>query len=279
MILSNLEQFQKAMPTAIALENWSDIETYAESAELWIHNEVLGKTLYTVINADSFADETILRLCRNIIANHAFYEAIPFLDLVLDNNGFGVVSNKNLAPASKERVERLMQQCLKRRDSETENIIALLEADSTYHDDWKGSPSYSMLSDCLITTAAELKRYANWDGTRAEFLRQKPDLVMLTRKKINPIISKNYVDELIEKQRDNDLSSADLEVLDSVKYALGAFISRNNHVGATIVTEALNVINTNLQLYPTYTASSEYKARTTPGYENSADSSVFSSVM
>ena len=50
MIVKTLEQFQKAMPTAVAIENFSDVEPYAQSAELWIRNQVLGKDLYDLVN-------------------------------------------------------------------------------------------------------------------------------------------------------------------------------------------------------------------------------------
>ena len=34
--------------------------------------------------------------------------AIPSLDLVLTTNGFGIVSNQNVVPASRERVDALI---------------------------------------------------------------------------------------------------------------------------------------------------------------------------
>lgn len=38
------------------------------------------------------------------ICSRAAYNAMPHLDLVLTPTGFGIVSNQNTAPASKERV-------------------------------------------------------------------------------------------------------------------------------------------------------------------------------
>lgn len=42
------------------------------------------------------------------MVTQAFHNAIPSLDLVLTPNGFGIVSNTNVVPASKERIERLL---------------------------------------------------------------------------------------------------------------------------------------------------------------------------
>lgn len=52
--------------------------------------------------------------------------AVPQLDLVLTPNGFGVVSNTNIAPASKERVERLLLSLEKMRDDTLSILLPLL---------------------------------------------------------------------------------------------------------------------------------------------------------
>lgn len=45
-----------------------------------------------------------------MVCSLAFEEALPQLDLVLTNTGFGVVSNQNVAPASADRVKALKTQ-------------------------------------------------------------------------------------------------------------------------------------------------------------------------
>ncbi|MGN1307089.1 MAG: DUF6712 family protein, partial [Faecousia sp.] len=46
---------------------------------------------------------------RRAVYATAAYRALPTLDLVATPNGFGVVSNNNIAPASKERVAALRE--------------------------------------------------------------------------------------------------------------------------------------------------------------------------
>lgn len=62
-------------------------------------------------------------LIKQLAALHAFLIAIPNLDLVLTPNGFGIVSNSNIAPASKERVERLMAAVETQRDNVLEQYL------------------------------------------------------------------------------------------------------------------------------------------------------------
>ena len=68
-------------------------------------------------------DEILMKLkvtMARIVAFDAFRNAVPHLDLILTPNGFGIVNNSNIAPASKERVERLIASLLSNRDDEIE---------------------------------------------------------------------------------------------------------------------------------------------------------------
>lgn len=75
------------------------------------------------------------RAACTLIAISAFYYAIPSLDLVLTPNGFGVVNSTNIAPASKERVERLRASLLDAYDKWTDNLLFALNL----NEDWRNS--------------------------------------------------------------------------------------------------------------------------------------------
>ncbi len=278
MILNRLDQFKAAIPTAVSLEEFTDVKTYVQSAELWLKNKVLGTQLYETVDAD-IDDNDLEQLCINIIANHAYWDAIPFLDLVHTDSGFGVIQSNNKVPASKERVERLRGQCLIRRDNEVENLIDYLEKHTSYHDAWKGSPTYSILTDCLIQTADEMKIYGQWEGTREEFLKLRPKLIQDTMVKLEPVFSKDYIQELIEKQRDNDLTGDDLRLSILLKQSLGSLVGGNMEAAEKIAADALRYIDGNLGSFGTYTESGEYAARIESGYENTADDPIFSSII
>ncbi len=81
-----------------------------------------------------------------IVANHAFLNAVPSLDLVLTTNGFGIVSNQNIAPASKERVERLQTSLEAERDRNLEMLLLKLPS----LEGWKefASTMFPFLSLC-----------------------------------------------------------------------------------------------------------------------------------
>lgn len=283
MILTTIDQFRAVVPTVTVDIDFADLKPYCNSAELWFKNQVLGTTLYEYVealgNTPSGTDADLQQLCLNIVANHAYWDAIPFLDLTHTNSGFGVINNNNKAPASKERVERLRKQCLIRRDNEIENLILFLEQNAVYHDDWKGSPVYSILTDCLIPTADQMEKHSGWTGTREQFLQLKPRLIHLTRAKIEPLFSKNLIEELIESHRDNDLTGDESILLDMLRHVLGAMFDENRKVAGQLAADALRFVDENEASFPLYFNSKEYEARTTPVFENDRKSTIFSSIM
>lgn len=66
-----------------------------------------------------------LAIVERILVTEAFRRAIPSLDLVLTPNGFGIVSNDNMAPASSDRVNRLIEQLEVERDNGIEQLVRL----------------------------------------------------------------------------------------------------------------------------------------------------------
>ena len=282
MILTTIEQFRDVVPTVSIDTDFADLKPYSNSAELWLKNNILGAALYNFIDQlgaePAGTDIDLQKLCLNVIANHAFWDAAPFLDLILTGSGFGVINNKNKAPASKERVERLREQCLIRRDNEVENLMLFLEQNATYHDEWKGSPVYSVISDCLITTADEMKKFSGWTGTRKDFLLLKPKLIHYTRAKLEPVFSKDLVEGLIESQRDNDLTADEMTLLGLLKHVLGCLVDENKKIAAELAGDALRFVDENIESFPIYTASKEYQARTAEDYINEQESTIFSSL-
>ena len=117
---------------------------FLETSEEWAIQNFVPDDLFETIAAtseaaetasDSAAIEALRKPLEKVIASHAFMNAIPSLDLVLTPNGFGIVSNQNIAPASKERVERLRDSLEAERDRNLENMVLRLAS----RNDWQQS--------------------------------------------------------------------------------------------------------------------------------------------
>ena len=91
-------------------------------------------------------------LASRAIVSDAFVRAIPSLDLVLTPNGFGIVSNQNVAPASSERVERLSQSLITNRDLAIDALIQLLLQNA----DWRATTQAQYFLATLFPTLSSL---------------------------------------------------------------------------------------------------------------------------
>lgn len=138
------------------------------ASEDWLISQIVGDATATSMVADS----TIFNLCVTIVACDALRRAIPSLDLVLTPNGFGVVQNNNVVPASKERVERLMQSCVDRRDFAISRLYPMLYKTESWQSSeqrefWARSP----LQDLHLADTYKLHREnpfpSKWDALLA----------------------------------------------------------------------------------------------------------------
>lgn len=110
---------------------------YLETAEQWAIDTFVPEDIFNEIaEANSFGPNERFRYpLEKLVACQAYMTAIPSLDLVLTPNGFGIVSNQNVVPASRERVDALVTSLESQRDAAIESFILRLSSRS----DWRES--------------------------------------------------------------------------------------------------------------------------------------------
>ena len=99
-------------------------------SEQWLTSTFLSEKVGDALTEDN----AILPYARMAIAADAMLHAVPQLDLVLTSNGFGIVSTSAIAPASKERIERLLAALEKQRDDALAVLLPLLAANAAWGD-------------------------------------------------------------------------------------------------------------------------------------------------
>lgn len=107
------------------------IAPHLEVAEAWLTTTFLSEAVLTELPTRD-ANNKLLHYTRMAVVAESMLHAVPQLDLVLTPNGFGVVSNTNIAPASKERVERLLLSLKKMRDDTTSVLLPLLTQETSW---------------------------------------------------------------------------------------------------------------------------------------------------
>lgn len=149
MLIQNDEQLRTLLPNALTTVEgetplYDKINPYLHKAEAWLIKHFTGNTVYGAIEQLP-EDDALRQLCAHIIAVDAFRRAVPSLDLILTPNGFGIVSNQNIVPASADRVKRLIDSLLTNRDSLANTLLDSLATRA----DWLETPQAQFFGSSL----------------------------------------------------------------------------------------------------------------------------------
>jgi len=271
MIITTLENFLLSVPTASGTE-YNAIKPFVESADSEIQALLCGKDLYDYIALHS--ELSLFGALRDLIAFTAYKNAIPFVDLIQTNNGFAVVSNNNQAPASKERVERLIAQCSNIIDITTDKFITQVVGFADALTEWTKAGCFPGLTNCLFLTGYDYGQYGK-STKRSNFLAEKGLLITAQNTVLAPLISKDYLNALIVKVRAKSMGEKDLPALDFCKQILSRYVA-NDHDNVKLLNDQLaNLLESDLVGYKTYADSKEYALKTGANYQNKKSDSTF----
>ena len=141
-LITTDEQLRLLIPNVLATAEGEPtliekLYPFLETAEQWAIDNFIPEVIFEEIaEDDGFGPNERFRYpLEKLVACQAYMTAIPSLDLVLTPNGFGIVSNQNIVPASRERVDALMNSLESQRDSAIEALILRLSSRT----DWQQS--------------------------------------------------------------------------------------------------------------------------------------------
>lgn len=221
----------------------------------------------------------------------ASYEAIPALDLIATPNGFAVVSNQNLAPASKERVAALRESYRQSKSRYTSGLIVLLTRFPDYV-----LPS-ALASLPLLPTASKCRDFGiYYKGVsffgEEEYAKVRPHLVeaehrlagLISEEQVEHLRSMQWIFENRTFRLDvTDLNTAEMRLLQLCReYLTAEVVSKMESVDTlgrkSLRTNAVVIIDyvtRHEYELPIYAASSVAEANRTKPYENQANDPTF----
>lgn len=265
MLVPTLEILKKYIPTITAdetdEENFDKYESFVEDANTWLKREVIGSTLYAVIKdllEDDATHAELVKRANKVVAHKSYIDSIPFNDLIETASGFAVIETDTKAPASAKRVEKLVDANKKKLSDAVDELIEYLEETTAYHDDWKGSPTYSLLTDTFIHTLREFRQFAPFEGNRTDWIRDKMKMFSVINLRMAPVISQELCDQIIEQQRDGDLTAANLEIIQNCKYAAALFFVGEEKSASSYLFRIRKTCTDNLDSYPAFRDSALY---------------------
>ena len=182
------------------------IAHWLDTAEQWLADTITSSP--TLNRIASYSDgHPLLRSCRAAVAHHALADAIPSLDLVQTLNGFAVVSNQNLAPASRDRVDRLIAAHRSQRDAA---ICALIPMLAEAHA-WRDTPQCDFFRSTLFPTPAHIRPLASGAATWERYEELHPAIANAEARLAADYISS----ELMQRLRDESLGLSQPSTLGS----------------------------------------------------------------
>lgn len=120
---------------------------WIDSASQWLTIKFLG--------SDYEVPERFMPVVETVVAHKALAEAVPSLDVALSPAGFAVINTDGRAPASKERVERLIASL----NASVDNYLEILVSDLLHTAGWVESPMGLWWRGSFIPRLTEARRF------------------------------------------------------------------------------------------------------------------------
>lgn len=169
------------------------LDPYLDLAEMWVQEVLVPFEIFTQISCgDEPETDHLRRLLRKVIAYDAMHRAIPNLDLVLTPNGFGIVSNSNIAPASRDRVDRLMGSMIAHRDA----AIAQLLRDLPRIEPWVPTETASFFYATLFPDFSLCKMLGVKENLWDNFLSLREQVIPIEHQLAEKYFSEELLDAL-----------------------------------------------------------------------------------
>ena len=270
-LINNDDTLRQYLPNVFAtvkgeVSLFDKVKVDIDLAENWvIETFVSTKTFNTICG---YADDKPIKvITAKLIASEALRRAIPSLDLVLTPNGFGVVSNQNVAPASKERVDRLIGSLADYRDDCIANLLPLLSRES----DWLGSVQASFFGETLFPDLAITDQVKGTGSKWERYLALRPKILdieaSLAEEFFSPELMARLRNEVLRRTHTADLA----RVINAIR---GQVVDLLNG-GSIRIRDMIDVVNhirCYPDLFPEWHASETAKLFSPPIFKNKKES-------
>lgn len=290
-MIANIEEFVRYIPTARGTY-FEDIEPFLKEAKMWVEQELFGSDLIdTIEGLDLESKER--KILDSIISLKGYYSAIPFLDVLQTKNGFAVVNNQNHAPASKDRVERLLKHVKERLYFHVDTLIDFVASTPSLLGQWKLFQRFSTLTELIYWSGNELTLYCadfltqEWSKPNfkpgiekqiipyLELQRLRSQIKGIQNEEIASFISRHYLDKLTENRRQGILTKEEERMLERLKTIVALFLRDDKYRAEEQLKGIVNMMIADLEAYPEYAASEEYKIKVSERYQNKQEDPTY----
>ncbi len=267
LLITNDETLRRFMPNAFATVKgetplFDKLAPWLSASEKWLQENFCGEVSMNEIVA--MDDKNVVKsLASQIVVCEALRYAVPSLDLVLTPNGFGIVSNQNVAPASKERVERLIDSLYDTRD----NAVELLLTSLRQMQSWTASPQCQWFTATLFPNIDLVSLCGVTKHRWEKYVELRSMVIGIENSLADEYFSHEFMEILrlqaVATSADSNLS----RIVNRLKPLIVDFIA-DKPIAQQKIVDIVNFIRNNPEEFPEWHNSDTAKLFSPPKFEN-----------
>lgn len=233
------------------------------ASEDWMVGEIVGEEIDDIIAEDG----TLYSHIAFAVVADALYKAVPSLDLVLTPNGFGVISTSNVAPASKERVERLRQTLLSSRDAQISLVLDALLRDQS----WRESQQGIKFTSSMFMHPEDVEPNCGFD----KFLKFRSDALLVEAELAVKAVSPELMAALRSVRRISATLPQDMLSARIMNLVRSIVEGKGNVDNAQAMSDIVQLIRTSPEYYPEWQGTATADLFTPPVFQNEKGASGY----
>lgn len=276
MIEITIEQFEQFLPFVGAASE--DVFYKTEPSFGQVYNDLVTDIISPEYEKQAIIEgSSILNNVTYYIVLTTFLERFRSHDVIMTSNGFGVVSNDNIAPASQARVDALEKGMVYNRDCAKHNIINELRR----IDGWSETEQAYDCIHSFLWSPVVLRRYYYTDHklTFDDLAALRP-LITAAEDFLRKQLSDEFIEQLLNEERTARFSTnhrlAKLKILD---FIAAEIVKSDDSIGRrepyAPFESVLRFIEEHIEEFAVYRDSITYKANHMQNYENKTNDTTF----
>ena len=267
-LITTDEQLRSHLPNVIATVKGETpfierLALFLDLAEDWVKTTFTSESTFNTICG--YTDSNNIKiLCSRLVVADALRRAIPSLDIVLTPNGFAVVNTSNLAPASKQRVDRLVGSMLSHRDDCINALLPELVGASK----WLTSSQADFFGATLFPDLAIVDSVGGTTGSKWEkYLELRPQVIDLEASLAEEWFSPELMSALRSENLRGDLTQKRSEIVRQVKAQVVGYL-RSGSFNSRRLADIVNYIRLNPEFFSEWHQSETAKLFAPPVFRN-----------
>ena len=263
--------FEQHVPAARMPERNTSVFDHLSMAFKSVYYLLLANVIGQEFEQQVESDGDLKELCVRWVCLEGFARSCRSLDITLTATGFGIVSTESMAPASRQRVDSLIEEvsvdALMTKDKIIDKMRSVTGWGLTRHAFYNIRTLFYQPWQ-LVNTSMKLTTQ-NWQTALARAV--TADAIVRNE------ISTELMEELLKHVRTNALNAAETIMADKIMAFFCDYMSQNEppKPNRHILSLILQYLESNSTLFPAYEGSTLYAKRHAERYENKKDDPTY----